>query len=181
MILTFLPRPDWDVYFMSIAMMASLRSTCLRRRVGAVLARDRQIVSTGYNGAPRGTPNCMDMGVCLREGVPSGERHEMCRGSHAENNAIVQAARMGIATDGATVYCTDEPCSLCTKSLLNAGIARTVYMRSYPDPLAVRLREEAGVPFERFPQEKLLEARECLNHLMEEMFPVVSLAPAQRP
>ncbi|MDR3231321.1 MAG: cytidine/deoxycytidylate deaminase family protein [Synergistaceae bacterium] len=157
-------RPDWDVYFLAIAMMAATRSTCIRRQVGAVIVRGRQIVSTGYNGAPTGTVHCFEVG-CLREtlGIPSGERQEMCRGSHAEGNAIAQAARMGISTDGGTVYCTHEPCSFCTKSILNAGIARVVYMESYPDKLAVELREETDVAFEAVSPKKLEEAREWIR------------------
>ncbi|GHS94564.1 cytidine deaminase [Synergistales bacterium] len=149
---------------MSIAMMASMRSTCVRRHVGAVAARDNQIVSTGYNGAPKGTAHCLSIG-CLREslGVPSGERHEMCRGSHAEGNAIAQAARMGISTDGATLYCTDEPCSFCTKSILNAGIVRVVYMRPYHDDLATKLRDETDVIFEHFDEQKIEKARAWLS------------------
>ncbi|MDR2179725.1 MAG: cytidine/deoxycytidylate deaminase family protein [Synergistaceae bacterium] len=157
-------RPDWDTYFIAIAMMAATRSTCLRRQVGAVITRDRQIVSTGYNGAPSGTAHCLDIG-CLREmlGIPSGERHEMCRGSHAESNAIAQAARMGIATDGAALYCTHEPCSLCTKVILNAGIVKVVYMHPYPDKLAIELREETQVAFEPFPPEKIALAQKWLK------------------
>ncbi|MDR1977555.1 MAG: cytidine/deoxycytidylate deaminase family protein [Synergistaceae bacterium] len=157
-------RPDWDTYFIAIAMMAATRSTCIRRQVGAVITRGRQIVSTGYNGAPSGTSHCWDVG-CLREmlGTPSGERQEMCRGSHAEANAIAQAARMGIATDGAALYCTHEPCSLCTKVILNAGIVRVVYMHPYPDKLAVELREETQVVFEVFPREKIVAAREWIS------------------
>ncbi|MDR1621546.1 MAG: cytidine/deoxycytidylate deaminase family protein [Synergistaceae bacterium] len=163
-------RPDWDTYFIAIAMMAATRSTCLRRQVGAVVTRGRQIVSTGYNGAPSGTAHCLETG-CLREilGVPSGERHEMCRGSHAEANAIAQAARMGIATDGAALYCTHEPCSLCTKVILNAGIARVVYMYPYPDQLAVRLREETRVVFEAFPQAKAAAAQEWILKIIGSM------------
>jgi dCMP deaminase len=155
---------------MTIAMMASMRSTCLRRQIGAVVVRDRQIVSTGYNGAPRGTAHCLDIG-CLREtlGVPSGERHEMCRGSHAEGNAIAQAARMGIATNGTTLYCTHEPCSFCTKSILNAGVTRVVYMRAYPDKLAVELREEADAAFEPFPKEKLAQVRGWMTRAVREL------------
>jgi len=97
-------------------------------------------------------------------GVPSGERQEMCRGSHAESNAIAQAARMGIATDGATVYCTHEPCSLCTKVILNAGIIRVIYMREYPDKLATDLREESGLKFERFPVDKADAAAKWMWH-----------------
>ena len=158
-------RPDWDTYFIAIAMMAATRSTCLRRQVGAVITRGRQIVSTGYNGSPPGIAHCLET-RCLREvlGVPSGERQEMCRGSHAESNAIAQAARMGIATDGATIYCTHEPCSLCTKIILSAGIARVVYVHEYPDELATGLREESGVTFESFPAENADSAAKWMWH-----------------
>ncbi len=157
-------RPDWDTYFMTIALMAAMRSTCVRRQIGAVVVRDKQIISTGYNGSPTGTAHCLDIG-CLREtlGIPSGERHEICRGSHAETNAIAQAARMGISTNGATVYSTHEPCSFCTKVVLNAGVARVVFLYSYPDKLAVELRQETNVPFEVFPQEKLKEAQDWMK------------------
>jgi len=146
-------------------MMAATRSTCLRRQVGTVITRGRQVVSTGYNGSPPGIVHCLDTG-CLRQllGVPSGERQEMCRGSHAESNAIAQAARVGIATDGATIYCTHEPCSLCTKVILNAGIVRVVYVREYPDKLARDLREESGAAFERFPADKADAAVKWMWH-----------------
>ena len=139
-------RPPWDAYFMDIAQAVATRSTCLRRHVGAVLVRDRRILATGYNGAPSGLPHCVDIG-CLRErlGVPAGERHEMCRGSHAEQNVLVQAARHGIAVEGATLYCTNEPCSICTKLLINAGISEIVYEKDYPDELARELRAQAGL------------------------------------
>ena len=139
-------RPEWDEYFMSFAAVVSTRSTCLRRQVGAVIVRDRQIVSTGYNGAPKGTSHCAVAG-CLREKmeIPSGERHEICRGSHAEVNAIAQAASMGSATSDSMIYCTHEPCSFCTKAIINAGIRRIVYQNSYPDTIARLLREEAGI------------------------------------
>ena len=139
-------RPGWDEYFMSIAAVVSTRSTCLRRKVGAVIVRERQIVSTGYNGAPKGTPHCLETG-CLREelGVPSGERHEICRGSHAEVNSIAQAAAIGSSTAGSVIYCTYEPCSFCTKAIINAGIRRIVFINPYPDAIAVLLRKEAGL------------------------------------
>jgi dCMP deaminase len=161
-------RPDWDTYFIAIAMMAATRSTCLRRRVGAVITRGRQIVSTGYNGSPSGTAHCEDI-RCLREmfGIPSGERQEMCRGSHAESNAIAQAARMGIATDGATLYCTHEPCSYCTKVILNAGVVRVVYLHPYPDKLAVELREETEAAFEAFSPKKIIAAQEWIRKSLE--------------
>ena len=139
-------RPDWDTYFLLIAEVVASRSTCLRRHVGAVLVRDTQILSTGYNGAPKGISHCEDVG-CLREklGIPSGERHEICRGSHAEINAIAQAAAAGVATQGCWIYCTHEPCVYCTKALINAGCERVVYIHEYPDDLARAIMSESGV------------------------------------
>ena len=139
-------RPGWDLYFLSIALVVASRSTCLRRRVGAVVVRQGHILSTGYNGAPRGVPHCDEVG-CLRQqrAIPSGERHELCRGAHAETNAIVQAAATGTRTEGAEVYCTHEPCGLCTKVLINAGIVRIVYAEPYEDPVARELRRQAGI------------------------------------
>ena len=130
-------RPDWDSYFMEIAQVVSKRSTCLRRSVGAVLVKDRQILATGYNGTPKGFPHCETVG-CLREQlhVPSGTKHELCRGIHAEQNAIIQAAVHGVSTNGATIYCTHQPCVVCAKILINAGIKRIVYANPYPDKLA---------------------------------------------
>ena len=138
-------RPSWDQYFLKIALLVATRSTCLRRAVGAVLVRDRHLLATGYNGAPTGLKHCDELGGCLREqlGIPSGERHEICRGTHAEQNAIAQAARFGLSTDGATIYVTNHPCSICTKILINAGIRRIVYAEGYPDDLAVKLLAEA--------------------------------------
>lgn len=139
-------RPDWDSYFLLIAKVVASRSTCLRRKVGAVLVKDRQILSTGYNGAPKGVSHCDEAG-CLRErlGIPSGERHEICRGSHAELNAIAQAAAAGVATQGCVVYCTHEPCVYCAKALINAGCTRVVYLYPYPDELARQILKESGV------------------------------------
>lgn len=121
-------RPDWDDYFMEIAYVVAKRSTCLRRQIGALLVKDRHILATGYNGAPRGLAHCGEVG-CLREqlGVPSGERHELCRGLHAEQNTIIQAAVQGICVAGSTLYCTASPCSLCAKMLINAGVERVVF------------------------------------------------------
>ncbi len=140
-------RPGWDEYFMKIATVVSERSTCLRRQVGAVLVRDRQILSTGYNGAPKSMKHCCETG-CLREklNVPSGSQHELCRGLHAEMNALIQAAANGIIVEGATIYSTASPCSLCAKMLINAGIVRGVTREKYPDPLAGELFQEAGIP-----------------------------------
>ncbi len=142
-------RPSWDEYFMRLAYFVSTRSTCLRRKVGAVLVRDKRIISTGYNGAPTGIKHCLEVG-CLRErlGIPSGEKQEICRGLHAEQNAIIQAARFGVSTVGATLYCTTQPCITCSKMLINAGIVRIVVVERYPDKLAEKMLEEAGIPVE---------------------------------
>lgn len=144
-------RPSWDEYFMEVARVVAGRSTCLRRHVGAVVVRDKRILATGYNGAPTGLPHCLDLG-CLRDalGAPSGERQEVCRASHAEQNALVQAARYGIALEGATLYCTTAPCSICAKMLVNAGIRRIVYGQEYPDALAGEVLRLAGVEVVRF-------------------------------
>ena len=130
-------RPDWDHYFMEIARVVSKRSTCLRRSVGAVIVKNRQIVATGYNGTPSGLEHCAVTG-CLREQlkVPSGKMHELCRGIHAEQNAVVQAAFHGVSVNGGTLYCTHQPCVVCTKILINAGIKRIVFVIPYPDKLA---------------------------------------------
>jgi dCMP deaminase len=139
-------RPTWDEYFMKITHLVAERSTCLRRRVGAIIVRDKRIISTGYNGAPKGLAHCLEVG-CLREqrGIPSGERHELCRGAHAEQNAIIQAAGSGSSMEGATMYCTDSPCSTCTKMIINAGIRRLVLGKKYPDELGEQMIEEAGI------------------------------------
>ena len=128
-------RPDLDDYFMHIARVVSTRSTCLRRQVGAVIVKGKQIVSTGYNGAPAGHAHCLEIG-CARVGVPSGQRSEICRAAHAEQNAINFAARFGIPIEGATLYTSPHPCSWCAKSIVNAGIQRVVFGEDYPDPLA---------------------------------------------
>ncbi len=139
---------------MSIAEMVSTRSTCLRRKVGAVLVKDKRIISTGYNGPPTGLKHPDEVG-CLREklGIPSGERHELCRGLHAEQNAIIQAALHGVSTKGSVLYCTHCPCSLCVKMLINAGISKVIYREGYPDWLAKEIAKEAGLPLVQFSQE----------------------------
>lgn len=148
-------RPSWDEYFMEITRLVSSRSTCLRRQVGAVIVKDKKILTTGYNGAPSGLPHCLEVG-CLREemGIPSGERHELCRGLHAEQNAIIQAAYHGVSINGATLYCTNLPCIICTKMLINAGIARVVYEQGYADPLASQMWEGSQVMVEQFQPKK---------------------------
>lgn len=142
-------RPSWDEYFMRIAGDVARRSTCLRRHVGAIVVVQKRILATGYNGAPTGVPHCADTG-CLREElqVPSGERHELCRGLHAEQNAMIQAAKHGVRIDGATLYTTHHPCSLCAKMAINAGIQRIVCREDYPDDLGKSLLREAGVRLE---------------------------------
>jgi len=133
-------RPTWDEYFMDIAKEVARRSTCLRRHVGAIVVLDRRILATGYNGAPAGVPHCAEVG-CLREqmAVPSGERHELCRGLHAEQNAIIQAARYGVPIEGTTLYTTHHPCSMCAKTAINAGVKRIVCREDYPDDLGKSL------------------------------------------
>lgn len=140
-------RPSWDEYFMGMAKLTSQRSTCLRRKVGAVIVKDKHIVATGYNGAPRGLSHCAELGGCLREKlkVPSGQRHELCRALHAEQNAIIQAATLGQSIEGASIYITHQPCSICSKMIINAGIERIVVDEGYPDELATKLLAEAGI------------------------------------
>ena len=144
-------RPSWDKYFMDILEVTKTRSTCMRRHVAAIIVKDKQIISTGYNGAPRGVFHCEQVG-CLREQlkVPSGERHELCRGIHAEQNAIIQAAVHGVSIKDCEIYITDSPCVLCSKMLINAGIKRIVYKGDYPDKLALELLSEAGVQLEKY-------------------------------
>jgi len=139
-------RPSWERYFMDITHLVAKRSTCLRRQVGALLVKDKRILATGYNGAPSGIAHCLDVG-CLREKnrIPSGERHELCRGSHAEQNAIVQAAAYGIPIKDAALFCTNLPCSICMKLIINAGIKTIFYEEGYPDQLAGELIREAGI------------------------------------
>lgn len=139
-------RPAWDEYFMKVAFLICERSTCLRRKVGAVLVKDKQILSTGYNGAPKGISHCSVAG-CLREElkVPSGQRHEICRGLHAEQNVILQAASFGVPTKGSIIYITNTPCSICAKMIINAGIEEVVIDSEYPDKMAVELLEQAGI------------------------------------
>ena len=144
-------RPTWDEYFMEMASVAAKRSTCLRRSVGAVIVKNKQILASGYNGTPMGLPHCEEVG-CLREQlkVPSGKCHELCRGVHAEQNAITQAAYHGVSVKGATLYCTHQPCVVCTKMLINAGIERIVYANPYPDELAQEMMGQSKIKIEIF-------------------------------
>ena len=132
---------------MEIADIVKTRSTCIRRQVGAVIVKDNRIITTGYNGAPSGLTHCIDNGGCERErlNVPSGQRHELCRALHAEQNAIIQAAKIGVSTEGATIYITTQPCVICAKMIINAGIKKVVYKASYPDEMAMNMLEESGI------------------------------------
>ena len=142
-------RPTVDEYFLKIASVVAERSTCRRHHVGAVAVRDKHILSTGYNGAAAGSKDCLELG-CLRNelNIPSGERHEICRGIHAEQNAIIQASLHGVSLEGSTIYCTHTPCILCAKMLVNARIKRFVTFGSYNDSTFVDLFKEAGIEFE---------------------------------
>ena len=139
-------RPDWDEYFLELTDVVKKRSTCLRRQVGAIIVKDNHILSTGYNGVPTKMRHCAEVG-CLREKlkVPSGERHELCRGLHAEQNAIIQAAHHGVSINGSTIYTNTKPCSICTKMIINAGIKRIVYQMDYTDKLADELLAETDI------------------------------------
>lgn len=140
-------RPSWDEYFMQMAQLTAQRSTCLRRKVGAVIVKDKHIIATGYNGAPRGLKHCVELGGCLREKlkIPSGQRHELCRALHAEQNAIIQAATLGQSIEDGTIYITHQPCAICAKMIINAGLKRIVVKEGYPDDLSVEILDEAGL------------------------------------
>lgn len=139
-------RISWDGYFTQIARLVSQRSTCLRRQVGAVIVKDKRILATGYNGAPSGLPHCLDIG-CLREKlkIPSGQRHELCRGLHAEQNAIIQASLYGICVKDSSVYITNQPCIICAKMLINAGVKEIVITAGYPDKMALDFLKQADI------------------------------------
>ncbi|MGD8256218.1 MAG: cytidine/deoxycytidylate deaminase family protein [Desulfobacterales bacterium] len=151
-------RPSWETYFMNITNLVAERSTCLRRAVGAVIVKDKRILSTGYNGAPTGLRHCLEVG-CLREqlGVESGKMHELCRGIHAEQNAIIQAAYHGVSVKDASLFCTNQPCSICARMIINAGIRKIFFQSSYADTLAEELLDEAGIELKKIdsgPQEE---------------------------
>ena len=144
-------RPSIDEYFMKMAHLAASRSTCLRRKVGAVIVKENRVLSTGYNGAPKGLPHCEEVG-CLRKdkNIPSGERHELCRGVHAEQNAIIQAAVFGTSIKDAKIYSTNLPCVVCTKLLINASITEIIYDEEYIDELAKEVLGQSDVKVRRF-------------------------------
>ena len=152
-----LSKKKWDKRFMEVANLVSSWSSCVRkgRHVGAVIVKDRRILATGYNGAPAGVKSCAEKGVCLRDekGIESGTRAEFCYATHAEQNALVQTARLGISVDGATMYVTHRPCVICTKLMINAGIKRVVYQEGYPDDLSMEILEEADIIVEELKKE----------------------------
>lgn len=144
-------RPTWDEYFMEIVELIKTRSTCIRRQVGALIVKDKRIVATGYNGAPMGCRHCQEVG-CIRQelDIPSGQRHELCRGIHAEQNAIIQAAYTGVSVKDSILYVTTQPCSLCAKMIINAGIKKIVFKGDYPDELSMSMLKEAGIRVVKF-------------------------------
>jgi dCMP deaminase len=144
-------RPSYDEYFMKMAHLVATRSTCLRRHVGAVLVKDKHILSTGYNGPPKGLKHCDETG-CLRGklDIPSGERHEICRGLHAEQNAIIQAAVFGVSIKDSVLYVTNTPCVVCAKMLINAGVSEIIYEGEYPDPLSMKMLDESNITLKQF-------------------------------
>lgn len=144
-------RPSYDEYFMKMAFLTASRSTCLRRKVGAVLVKEKHVLSTGYNGPPKGLRHCDETG-CMREqlSIPSGERHEICRGLHAEQNAIIQAALFGISIKDSVLYVTNTPCVVCAKMLINAGVKEIIYEGEYPDNLAMEMLSESNMKLRRF-------------------------------
>ncbi len=147
----------WDKRFMDIAGVIAEWASCYRpdRKIGAVIVKNKRIMTTGYNGAPAGVKTCKERGECLRTklGIASGTRHEICYATHAEQNAIIQAAKLGVSIDGATLYCTHQPCGVCAKMIINAGIARVVYKNGYPDDFALEMFREAGVILEKLEEE----------------------------
>ena len=148
-------RPDWTEYFLDIAKAVGRRATCLRRRYGAIIVKDKIIISTGYNGAPAGVKTCQERGECMRRiwHIQSGTRQEFCYAIHAEQNAIIQAAHLGQSIAGGTLYCTNQPCVICAKMIINSGIRRIVYKHGYPDEFALKLLHEAGVEVVVFREE----------------------------
>jgi len=144
----------WDIRFMELAKSISNWSSCFQenRKIGAIIVKNKRILTTGYNGAPAGLKSCVERQECLRRklNIPSGTRHELCYAIHAEQNAIIQAAKLGVAIDGATLYCTHQPCVICAKMIINAGIARVVYGEGYPDEFSLQIFKEAGVLLEQF-------------------------------
>lgn len=153
-------RPSWDKYFLDIAHLVSRRSTCLRRVVGALIVKDRRILATGYNGTPSGITHCCNVG-CLREKlkIPSGERHELCRGLHAEQNALLQASLYGISVKDSVIYVTNQPCIICAKMIINAGIKEVIMAGHYPDKMAQEFLDEAGIKLRTIGKSKIKKSK----------------------
>ncbi len=147
----------WDKRFIEMSEFVGNWSSCYKenRHVGAVIVRDKRILTTGYNGAPSGVKSCVERGECIRvlNNIPSGTRQEFCYGVHAEQNAICQAAKLGISVEGATLYCTHQPCSVCTRLIINAGIKKVIYKEGYPDDFSIKLFNEAGVIIEKYEED----------------------------
>ncbi len=148
----------WDKRFMELTRLVGSWSSCFQpgRHVGAIIVRDKRVMTTGYNGAPSGIRNCVERGECLRRklNIPSGTKQEICYAVHAEQNAIIQAAKYGINVNGATLYCTHQPCVICAKMIINAGISRVVYAEGYPDAFSLQLFREAGTQIEKYSEEE---------------------------
>ena len=146
----------WDKRFVKLTREVGEWSSCLSRHVGAVIVKDKRILTTGYNGAPAGIEPCRDKGVCVRRerGIASGTMQEICYAIHAEQNAIIQAAKMGVSIEGATLYCTHQPCVICAKMIINSGIKRIVYEQGYPDEFSLKLIDESGITLEKYEEEK---------------------------
>ena len=144
----------WDARFMELSRVISNWASCYKanRKIGCVIVKNKRIMTTGYNGAPAGVRTCVERGECLREklGIASGTKQEICYATHAEQNAIIQAARLGSSIDGATLYCTHQPCTICSKMIVNAGIKRVVYKEGYPDDFAVEILKEGGISLEKY-------------------------------
>ncbi len=151
----------WDKRFMEMAFVVSSWSSCFQenRQVGAVITRDKRILTTGYNGAGSGIQSCKERGECLRRklNIASGTRAEVCYAVHAEQNAIIQAAKLGLSVDGATLYCTHQPCVICAKMIINSGIKRVVYKEGYPDEFSLEMFKQAGVLLEKYDESAIIE------------------------
>lgn len=147
----------WDVRFMEMAKLVSGWASCFQenRKIGAVIVKDKRVLTTGYNGAPTGVKTCVERGECMRRkmNIPSGTRHEMCFAIHAEQNAIIQASRLGVSIAGATLYCTHQPCVICAKMIVNAGINRVVYEEGYPDEFSLQILKEGNVTLQKYPED----------------------------
>ena len=147
-------RPTLDKVYIDIVKLFAQRSSCKRRQVGSLITMNGKLISAGYNGSPRNTKNCLELGVCMREGVKSGEKLNQCRAVHAEMNSICNAAYNGISTNGSTIYCSTQPCSSCSKAIISAGIVKVIYIEKYDDEFSLKLLEEAGIEVIQYKEEQ---------------------------